>query len=176
MTKEPSSTRSNFLSLFHWKYVSTWPWLIVTVFSATLHLILFGVTAHLYRFHIMLWKNGMTTYSYIVNIRRNPNSRDTVTEIPNHRIPHGRAIYDSSIVNNAITSPYNNNNNNNNNNNSATSRPITPPRRLPEIQRPSTTGNRPRPPPFGHIPRTLTNSSHPSKPSSANAERTANPV
>uniref|UniRef100_A0AC34GK29 Uncharacterized protein n=1 Tax=Panagrolaimus sp. ES5 TaxID=591445 RepID=A0AC34GK29_9BILA len=97
------------------------------------------------------------------------NSRDTVTDIPNHRPPHGRAIYDSSIVNNAITASYNNNNN------IASIRPFTPPRRLPEIQRPATTGSRPRAPPFGHIPRTLTNP-HSSKPSSAATERTANPV
>uniref|UniRef100_A0A914Y726 Uncharacterized protein n=1 Tax=Panagrolaimus superbus TaxID=310955 RepID=A0A914Y726_9BILA len=116
----------------------------------------------------------MTTYSYIVNIRRNPNqpnSRDTVTDIANPRPPRGRAIYDSSVVNNAVTASYNNNKNHN----IASIHPITPPRRLPDIQRPATTGNRPRAPPFGHIPRTLTTPNS-SKPSTASTERTANPV
>ena len=79
-------------------------------------------------------------------------------------------MYDSSIVNNAVTAPFHQSN--------ASSRPITPPRRLPDINnRPLTSGDRPRKTPalpFAHIPRNYT-SQNLSKPSSA-TERTANPV
>lgn len=131
----------------------------------------------------------MTTYSYIVNIRKPPhpvfflypkyivimvfqNSRDTLTggnDGVNSRLPHGRAVYDSSTVNHAVSAPFNN----------VSSRPLTPPRRLPDLkdlQRPLTADNRPRKIhalPFGHIPRTLT---MPQRPKSSNIERTANPV
>ncbi|EYC40488.1 hypothetical protein Y032_0610g624 [Ancylostoma ceylanicum] len=60
--------------------IPLWVWLLASFASFASHLAIGAVTAHLLRFHIKLWKKGITTYRFIIDQRQKKTaSRETIS-------------------------------------------------------------------------------------------------
>uniref|UniRef100_A0A915E5I4 Palmitoyltransferase n=1 Tax=Ditylenchus dipsaci TaxID=166011 RepID=A0A915E5I4_9BILA len=53
-----------------WSIMDPVSWCVLCVLAIFCHILVFGFTAHLLNFHFMLWRNGLTTISYIQQKRQ----------------------------------------------------------------------------------------------------------
>ncbi|CAD5206649.1 unnamed protein product [Bursaphelenchus okinawaensis] len=91
-------------------FLDIWNWFIMCILVIICQGVLCGSTVHLLSFHVMLWCNKMTTFSYIVQQRQkkridSSQSDEQTTQTMSHksnifmstRIRNGRTIGDSSL-------------------------------------------------------------------------------
>lgn len=59
-----ASTTEVFRPELTWRFFDMWTWFIVAILNVIIHMIVFAVTLHLYRFHVMLCKFLLDLFSF----------------------------------------------------------------------------------------------------------------
>uniref|UniRef100_A0A7E4VC98 Palmitoyltransferase n=1 Tax=Panagrellus redivivus TaxID=6233 RepID=A0A7E4VC98_PANRE len=85
-----------------WRFGAMWVWFLINLFSLILHFAMAVVTGHLFKFHILLMKNHLTTFAYIMDPRAR-NGTATDSSVPTIssgqiglRLPKSGTVGDSS--------------------------------------------------------------------------------